>query len=54
MWVTKKFLVPIDFYSISHTMEVNGDQATNILQNIIFHVQQKQKLTTGLVQLEGE
>ncbi len=29
-------------------MEVNGAQATNILQNIIFHVQQKKKTHTGL------
>ncbi len=40
-------------------MKINGYQqlltvATNILQNILFCVQQKKEMHTGLEQLEGE
>ncbi len=39
MWVTKQLLVPIDFHSIEETFGL----VTNILQNKLCCVQQKNK-----------
>ncbi len=45
-------MVAIDFHSIFHSMEVNGYSQLfiNILQNILFYVQQKKETLTGLEQ----
>ncbi len=53
MWVTKHFLVLIDFHSIFflHTMEINGGQqlfGSHVLQNVLFCVQQKKETLKGL------
>ncbi len=50
-------LVPIDFYSIfsfSILLKSMAGLVTNILQNILFYIQQKKETHTGLEQLEGE
>jgi len=51
IWVTKQLISTNDF----HSMEVNGvGLVTDILQNIIFCIQQKKETHTGLEQLEDE
>ncbi len=55
MLVIKWLMAPINFHSIfSHTVEVNGVWFFKIVQNILFCVQHKKEMYTGLDRHEGE
>ncbi len=59
MLVIKELMVPIDFHSISFPFFVSQREPTTVwlfknLQNILFWVQHKKEMYTGLEWHEGE